>query len=457
MLALTGALFLMVACASEETNNNQEQAQKSDTKGLTAFVVNNGATRTTADYDGSGLNFYWTEGDHLWVNDGTLVQDANNDIANKAKKARFNFSGTYTAHSYPVRYTGKGNTVGDKVTIKSEQLQRNPNDASHIGESGDCGTAVAVNWGGDYEFALDHKAAYLTLLPYSTINFSPTVALMQVKITADEALSGQFNFNDSGIDLASRPAPTTANRSITLTLDGRKFRGFAVPVAVAKETTAAIMVLAPGTYNNVSIEYTLYDRRTRRTAIVKKEYATLTFTPGKNKKISTNLQMPTYITPVGEWQKGLCPNTHQAMWYIYRGDPHLDLTSVYAAKQSATSPASICLGGLWMKKYANIPGFNANYAPDGHQYSYDNYCIHEFAISLPTGKPANTEGYFFLPSIRAMGIYVSDLSGGALRYWLAEQHESSSGQVFAVDIKPSPNIGVGSNWQNQTLATWTVQ
>ena len=81
LLALTGTLFLMTACANEETNSKQEQAQKNDTKGLTAFVVDNGATRTTADYDGSGLNFYWTEGDRLWVNNGTLIQDNHNNVA----------------------------------------------------------------------------------------------------------------------------------------------------------------------------------------------------------------------------------------------------------------------------------------------------------------------------------------------------------------------------------------
>ena len=81
LLALTGALFLMAACASEETNSKQEQAQKPDTKGLTAFTVDGGATRTTAEYDGSGLNFYWTQGDHLWVNNGTLIQDNSNNIS----------------------------------------------------------------------------------------------------------------------------------------------------------------------------------------------------------------------------------------------------------------------------------------------------------------------------------------------------------------------------------------
>ena len=38
LFALTGALLLTIACASEETTK-QEQTQEQDTKGLTTFVV----------------------------------------------------------------------------------------------------------------------------------------------------------------------------------------------------------------------------------------------------------------------------------------------------------------------------------------------------------------------------------------------------------------------------------
>ena len=490
LLALTGALFLMTACANEETNSKQEQAQKPDTKGLTAFVVNNGATRTTADYDGSGLNFYWTEGDRLWVNNGTLIQDNSNNITDlltpnpkrsdavkRAATARFYFSGTYTAPSYPVRYTGKNSTVGDKVTIKSQQAQDLPNDAAHIGEDGDCGTGTAINSGGGYNFALDHKASYLTLLPYSTINFSTAVKLTQVKITADEALSGQFNFDDSGIDLGSRPTPTTTNRSITLTLSGGGTNGFVIPVAAAKETNSPIMVLPPGTYNNVSIEYTLYDQFTTKTETIKKEYATLTFVPGKNKKISTNLQMRSYITPMGYWREFVGPNTNQALWYIHRGDPHLDQTTIFAAKRSATSPANICLGGVWVKKAAKIPGFTGSTDHTGTNQIYykEAYRLEGFsgyttnvgnhAISLPSGIPANISDYYFIPSVFGSQVAdgVSIKSGdGALRYWMGTRFygHNVQGNVFAVDVPPavpSANIGIGCNYNNNILAYWQAQ
>ena len=456
LLALTGALFLMVACASEETNNNQEQAQKPDTKGLTAFTVDGGATRTTAEYDGSGLNFYWTQGDRLWVNNGTLIQDNSNNISamltpnpttptgvKRAATARFYFAGTYTAPSYPVRYTGKNSTVGDKVIIKDQQAQALPNDAAHIGEDGDCGTGTAINSGGGYNFTLDHKASYLTLLPYSTINFATTVKLTQVKITADEALSGQFNFDDSGIDLGSRPAPTPANRSITLKLAGGGTNGFTLPVAATPNTNAAVVVLPPGTYNNVAIEYTLYDQFTTRTTTIKKEYTTLAFTPGKNKKVSTNLQMMERIFPLTtEDGKGWYgARTNACLWYMIKGDPRLDMTTLCAYKRSATSQANIYIGGVWLKKAANIPGFTAWQAPDGGNYNGGLHGpIYGVFYPVSTGTPANTDDYFFLPSIINNGAW----GNGLLRYWIDDDINYSWGLVFAVDPTPSPQVCIGA-------------
>ena len=456
LLALTGALFLMTACASEETNNKQEQAQKPDTKGLTAFTVDGGATRTTAEYDGSGLNFYWTEGDRLWVNNGTLIQDNSNNISamltpnpttptgvKRAAMARFYFAGTYTAPSYPVRYTGKGSTAGNKVTIKAQQSQALPNDAAHISTDGDCGTGTAINSGGGYNFTLDHKASYLTLLPYSTINFATAVKLTQVKITADEALSGQFNFDDSGIDLGSRPAPTPANRSITLTLAGGGTNGFTLPVAATPNTNAAVVVLPPGTYNNVAIEYTLYDQFTTRTTTIKKEYTTLAFTPGKNKKVSTNLQMMERIFPLTtEDGKGWYgARTNACLWYMIKGDPRLDMTTLCAYKRSATSQANIYIGGVWLKKAANIPGFTAWQAPDGGNYNGGLHGpIYGVFYPLSTGTPANTDDYFFLPSMINNGAW----GNGFLRYWIDDDINYSWGLVFAVDPTPSPQVCIGA-------------
>ena len=131
LLAIAG-LITFAGCASDDTTNKQTE-QEPDIEGLTSFVEEDNTTRTTGEYNGSGLNFYWTEGDRLWVNAGTatspvLKQDSKNNISDllvanpaipagvkRAAKASFAFAGTYTALSYPVRYTGKNNVSGVQV------------------------------------------------------------------------------------------------------------------------------------------------------------------------------------------------------------------------------------------------------------------------------------------------------------------------------------------------------
>ena len=470
-LLAVSTLLLTAACASEDTTGKQEQKQENKTDGLTTFVMpNTRATRTTAEYDGSGIDFYWTEGDRLWVNNGTLIQDTKNNISSKlvpnpttptavkrAATASFSFAGNYTAPNYPVRYTGKNSTTGDKVTIKAQQNQTTPNDASHLGESGDCGTATAHKTytadGVDYRFTLDHKASYLTLLPYSTINFSAYVKLTQIKITADEALSGQFDFDDSGIDLGSRPAPTPTNRSITLTLNGGGTNGFKLPIAARKEDNASVIVLPPGTYHNVTIEYSVYDQYTTKSFTFKREYPTLALTAGKNKKISTDLkQIKVYYVPGSWWVATMGPYKNEALWYVQNGDPHLDLTPVYAARRGATPtsiPASICSGGVWFKKRANIPGFAAWSAPDGTNKN-DGPDYFSYSTALPQGVPANINDYFFAPLVLCTTGNDSRITVGNNRFdfWTASKYESSGyyGATIFVVLKPSPRVGINGEF-----------
>lgn len=419
-LALTSTLLLSMACSSEETTKQEPTKGQQDTKELTAFVVedNSTKTRTTAEYDGSGLNFYWTEGDRLWVNNGTLIQDASNNIdlklenhptipsaVKRAATAKFYFNGTFTAPSYPVRYTGKGNTFGDKVTIKAQQNQNVANDASHIGEDGDCGTAVATKpaGGSKYNFTLDHKAAYLTFTPYNSQNAISAVHIAQIKVTADKAICGQFDFNDNGIDVDnSRPATTPANQSITLTLNGAAANtGFPIPGGSSDASkNAAVMVLAPGTYNTFTVEYLLRDNATNINKTIVKTYNNLTLNAGRNRRVITDLQvtdysswfdyyymwdavnpywygknLPTVIENGGNYSSygvptasdgtnrwyntaysgaGLAtqasvsckdlPNVNEMYYYMVKGDLHYDGGSIWAFR------GHLYWGGAWIKK-----------------------------------------------------------------------------------------------------------
>ena len=455
LLAIVG-LLSFAGCASDDTANKQQEQEEHVPEGLTAFCMKDGATRTTADYDGSGINFYWTEGDRLWVNNVTLKQDVKNTIANtlvpnpaaptgvkRTATAMFYFAGNFTAPSYPLRYTGKGSTVGDKVTIKAQQTQTLPNDAAHIGEDGDFGVATATKpiGGSKYYFTLDHKASYVTFMPYTTQRWAPNVVIQKIRIftgNASDALAGTFNLADDG----TLSNPTTTSNSVELSLSN-----FPVPAAPAYATNGATMVVKPGTYNNVSIEYTLYDPTTRITGTVTKTYPSKTFTAGKNKKVTTNLQVTEYaqdlyynwdalkpywyghlkpdgspdITNFWAWSHDAlhrpgggttatqsakdCPNANECLWYAMRGDPHWDETIW-------TSMSHLYKGGMWFKKKAKISGFNPSRFYDGYDYRAEGDARTIENRNIKHGKPGNPNDYFYLP---AMGKYYEDKLG-----WICE-------------------------------------
>ena len=471
LLALTGALFLTVACASEDTAN-QKEGQEPNTEGLTSFVEEDNATRTTGEYDGSGLNFYWTLNDRLWVNTGTalapvLTQDSKNNInatlenhptnpsaVKRVATAKFYFAGTFTATSYPVRYTGK-NGAKDKVTIKASQSQTVANDASHIAEDGDFAVATATKptGGGAYFFTLDHKASYLTFMPYSNRGNISGAKIRKIRVSTSnttDALAGTFDLADDG----TLSNPTATSNSVELALND-----FSIPSTFSYTANGATMVVNPGTYNSVSIEYTFYDPVTHATGTITKTYPSLTFTAGNNKKVKTDLQVPEYpgneyymwdaqqnywagfewngpnplqpstnnssnnanapsggsnryYNPIPSYSDPTgtapavhlstlhfkkLPNINECMWYAKYGDPHWeDITSW-------SLMGHIYTGGIWLKKKSKISGYSATAAPDGVDYTRSNSSTYYTKNGIPQGFPSNLNDYFYLPALSFYG------------------------------------------------------
>lgn len=151
---MLGTALLVAGCANDIDNT------QGGTEGMTEFAqtLPEGTTRTAGTYSGSGLDFYWSKDDQLWINKSStplpdLVKNAKNDIDDKAKtgvkvtSASFFFKSDFPRPNYKVRYTGNGNTVGDKVTIKNVQTQTTPKDTSHIGTDGDYGTTYGNSTG----------------------------------------------------------------------------------------------------------------------------------------------------------------------------------------------------------------------------------------------------------------------------------------------------------------------
>ena len=530
LLALAG-LITFAGCANDDTANKQSE-QEPDTEGLTNFVEDAPTTRTTGEYDGSGLNFFWTEGDRLWVNAGTatspvLKQDSKNNISNllvanpaiptgvkRAAKASFAFAGTYTASSYPVRYTGKGNVNGSKVTIKALQNQSIPNDASHIGEDGDFGVATATKPIGDnkYHFTLDHKAAYITFMPYTTQSWGPNAVIQRIRVytsNTSDALAGTFDLADDG----TLSNPTSTSNRVELYVDN-----FPLPSTEAYATNGATMVVNPGTYSNVSIEYTLQDPVSGNYGNITKTYSSVTFTAGKNKKVHTNLQVTEYpgnnyymwdaqqnywagyewdganptqptlvnhtnatdapqsihmssahtprdfndvpaytdasgaspaVLPNTTHFKAL-PNVNELCWYVQDGDPYFDTKTLWATMNH------LYCGGIWLKKKDNISGYSSTAAPDGIDYTRSTNTP-TYSTTPTLGKPGNPSIYFYLP---ALGYYDRGnfAAGGSYGFYWSSTPAPNYYYPYAYNLHfDYSQISVDNLFRYYGFSLWTAQ
>ena len=305
-LFATCLLMGLTACSNGNVSDADysNSAKDKDLTGKTSFSITSEAkTRTSGVYN-SGVDFYWTPNDNIWVNSGsttspTLTASSSNNITSTTTSAKFYFDGTYTAASYPVRYTGNASTSGNTVTIAKNQNQDEANNATQLGTVGDCGVGTATRQtDGSYKFTLSHKASYITFMPYYSkeeLDASAVVTQIKVEAANDEELAGTFNFSDSGLGAAN-----SSSNSVTLTLNGNSSTtGFPIPTTATASKNAAIMVVAPGTYSTFKVTYSLYDSVTGTKSTISYTYSGKTCTAGKNQKISTDLGMATYYFSQG--------------------------------------------------------------------------------------------------------------------------------------------------------------
>lgn len=150
----------------------------------------------------------------------------------------FDLDGWISDPSYTVYYPGQNATVDtyNKVTIPSQQHQVTANSIADMKAYGDCGIGTAVRGvDGKYRFQLDHKAAYLSFIPYvdidiDSIGISGTnvkIKKVMVKNVGATALSGTC-------DLTPNYGLVTSGMNEIITLNcGETKTGFD-----GKETTA---------------------------------------------------------------------------------------------------------------------------------------------------------------------------------------------------------------------------
>ena len=482
-LFATCLLLGLTACSNDNVSDadSGNSAENKDLTGKTSFSITSEAkTRTSGVYD-SGVNFYWTTNDNIWVKSGsTLTASSSNNITSTtAASAKFYFDGTYTAASYPVRYTGNASSSGNTVTIATSQNQDEANNATQLGTVGDCGVGTATRQtDGSYKFNLSHEASYITFMPYySKEELAASAVVTQIKVEAanGEKLAGKFNFSDNGLGTA---ISSSSSNSVTLTLNGTSSTtGFPIPKAATASKNAAIMVVAPGTYSTFKVTYTLYDSVTGTESTISYTYRNINCTPGKNQKISTDLGMATYTSRKNKYYMWDAVNnywdghansqpllndavstdyatssadsrwyntaftknvqtkainsckdqpTFEALtWYIEGGSPQVDNKTLWVFANH------LYAGGIWLKKQSKIPGFISTMSyPSAFTWNLGQDIPYSVPIS---GKPEASvrSSYFYLP---ALGKYVDGkLTGLGVSgyYWASTPNPVNNGDRSA--------------------------
>lgn len=445
-IALTG---LLTACSqSDELVNDKPTPGTEEVKGKTTFggfQTNQGekrnapVRRTSLDHTKVGVAsnpFFWELNDNLWVKNGEKLQkSSSSDITSpKTPYARFYFDGVFEETQYPVYYRGNNEATSNTVVIATQQKQEAANSSKHFGASGDCGTATAKrNGSGIYEFTLQHKAAYLSIVPRMTdTNLGGNTYLKQVKIVSNNTIAGTYDFSTGS--LSANPTNTSKEITVTCGNDGFPLTGSSAAEALAK--TGVYAVIAPGNHT-LRLEYTITDKTKNVTGIVYQYLKANTFAENTLTDIVVDLNTriidiasfkyyrwdakkdlfdgqttrPRFHGETGTFtvdpdnkfnelgkfsaaQNSLkdAPNINETLWYLQNGDAMIEDDVLYKFD------GHLYLGrGLWLKKKAYIENFSKDKAPDGTDYRTKTPA-NENPVSCKKGRPEDPSKYFFLPA-----------------------------------------------------------
>ena len=488
-----GLTLAFASCANDDLAQNGKIT--TDDKGLTAFSTGEPATRTTMEADGK---FYWEAGDKIWVKDdsGNWKQSSNSPTG-KTASFKFLMPGKYTAKSsYEVYYPGK-NGNKDKVTISANQTQTEPNTTAHFGASGDCGIAKATRnaTSHEFEFALDHKAAYLVFQPYTSNDVLKYCYLTKIEVTSDNDITDTYTLDPTAATGTGALTGTGSGKKIELITSGSTYpNGFPLTNTSASLTTnGAYMVIKPGTHT-LRIRYWVKDVATQVEGTITKIIPSHTFAKNEYVNMEADLQIKNYDgdhyymwdaqeqywkghewNSANPWQPVLngnsnsnyaqsntdprwyneyypgngvsnpathtsckdLPNVNEMSWYAAKGEPRWDGNELW------TTMGHLYKGGMWFKKKANISGFDANKAVDGSDWRTNGYG-NTWSVSQTLPNAADAGNYFYLP---ALGCYSSGRLYGVGYYgfyWSSSAYPWDSGLACGLYLS-SGIVGVYYN------------
>ena len=458
-LALVFGIGLAFAsCANEEIAQNSNG--KDYDANLTTFSTGDPTTRTSMESDGK---FFWEAGDKIYVKDDNGTWNASsNSPTGKTAYFKFKVPGTYTAHmSYEVYYPGK-NGNQNQVTIAASQSQAEPNSTAHFGASGDCGMATATRIASErnFNFTLDHKAAYLLFLPRTSNTILQSCYLTKVEVNSDNDITSTYTLDPTTGELTG----TGTGKQIIVSTGGSGTYANGFPLtnnATSAATNGAYVVIKPGTHI-LKIRYWVKDVATGTEGTITKTLSSATYDQNKYYNITANLDVKNYDgdhyymwdaqqqfwygyewtrhllgntgqptlngnsspnypqsnSDVSRWYnegggsgrfdatRSSCkdlPNANEMSWYTMYGDPRWDSDELW------TTMGHLYKGGMWFKKKSVLladGNYNTEKSADNTtdlRTTYKNYNNTNSSIISGVPSAADANKYFYLP---ALGYYV---------------------------------------------------
>ena len=488
LAALFSIALAGVSCANEDIVQNGKTGENG--KGFATFVADAPTqTRTSIDY--ATGNFYWEEGDKIYVkdDDGT-IQVSNAVDAAHAHSASFRFRvpGRFGGSAtYKVYYLGK-NGGGNQVTIPAAQTQTTPNTTDHLGDSGDYGTATATGTlgGSIFSFQLEHQPAYLVFQPYTSNAVLKNCYLTKIEVNSDDDIAETYTIDPSTGNLNS----SAGCKQIVLTTKdpvtgSTNEKGFSFTNAASISTADKIyMLIKPGAHT-LKVRYWVKDYDTNVEGTITKVLPSFNYDKNTYYDMTANLNVKDYRADKYymwdaqqqywynyEWTKNLAsgvgqptfrgqpagnypqsntdsrwyhegsgafqatqscaglPNVNEMTWYAVKGDPRWDADELW------TTMGHLYKGGMWFKKKSVLQAegnYNSNTAFDGTDWR-TNANGNNWSVSQTLPSAADAGNYFYLP---ALGIYdYGQLYSVGYHgfYWSSSAHPWDSNYAYCLDF-----------------------
>ena len=479
LAALFSIALTAVSCVNEDIAQNGKTGDNG--KGFATFVADVPAqTRTSVDY--ATGNFYWEEGDKIYVKDDDGTMQVSNTVdAAHAHSASFKFKvpGKFGGSAnYKVYYLGK-NSSSNQVTIPTAQTQTTPNTTDHLGNSGDYGTATATGTlgGSVFSFQLEHQATYLVFQPYTSNAVLKNCYLTKIEVNSDDDIAETYTINSSTGNLNG----SAGSKQIVLTTKdpvagSTNEKGFSFTNATSISTADKVyMLIKPGAHT-LKVRYWVKDYDTNVEGTITKVLPSFNYDKNTYYDMTANLNVRNYDgdkyymwdaqqnywaghewNTANPWQPVLnltrnvnyaqnnsdpryyneaftygadnkathtpckdLPNVNEMTWYAAKGDPRWDADELW------TTMGHLYKGGMWFKKKANISGYNPHTAVDGTDWRA-NGGGNTWSVSQTLPSPANAGNYFYLP---ALGWYYSGQLYGVGNfgyYWSSSANPRGSG------------------------------